>query len=302
LVDAAKMRVEYYLLLQKDKAQEAEIDRMINIAPTPLDSSRYAVLHDLAGKFYTASKRAAAKPEDSGSNRSALAALMIYEKLYEISRENEPYSGYCDPIQLRMAQICMNENRVDRAAAFFADILQRNPQSADAVYGLGLIYERWGQWQKALNTWRKFSNGVEAGTYHWFQSRYRTANALHQLGKTEKACAVTTMTLVLHPHFDDDELKKLFLDFKSERCRGSSEMKKTILMTFSIIFASACSMSHVELRRHYWDADETIVKDETTITIIKRWGRYPEEISNGPHRSFYPNGNLKVERNYTNNK
>ncbi|MGD9222201.1 MAG: tetratricopeptide repeat protein [Desulfobacteraceae bacterium] len=219
-VDAAKLRVEYYLLLQKAKVFEAEIDGFINT--TPMDPSRYAGLHDLADKFYTASKRAAAKPENSDSSRHALAALMIYEKLYTISRENKSYASYCDPIQLRMAQICLEEKRMDRAAELFTDILQRAPHSADAVYGLGLIYERRGQWQKALETWRKFSDGVEAGTHHWFQSRYRTAVALHQLGKTERACTVVTMTLVLHPNFNGDELKKKFLDFQLERCKGET--------------------------------------------------------------------------------
>jgi tetratricopeptide (TPR) repeat protein len=219
-VDAAKLRVEYYLLLQKAKVFEAEIDKFINT--TPMDPARYAGLHDLADKFYTESKSRAAKHENSDSSRHALAALMIYEKLYAISRNNESYANYCDPIQLRMAQICMNEKRMDRAAGLFADILQRDPQSADAVYGLGLIYEGRGQWQKALETWRKFTDGVEPGTYHWFQSRYRTAIALHQLGKTEQACTVTAMTLVLHPNFDDDELKNMFLDFKSERCKGET--------------------------------------------------------------------------------
>jgi tetratricopeptide (TPR) repeat protein len=219
-VEAAKLRVEYYLLLQEAKAFQSGIDGFFNT--TPIDPSRYAALHDLADKFYTKSKRMAATSEKSDSSRQALAALMIYEKLYTISRKNESYANYCDPIQLRMAQICMEEKRMDRAAELFTDILLRDSQSADAVYGLGLIYERRGQWQKALETWRKFSDGVEAGTYHWFQSRYRTAIALYQLGKKERACAVTTMTLVLHPNFDDDELKKKFLDFKFERCKGEA--------------------------------------------------------------------------------
>ena len=75
-----------------------------------------------------------------------------------------------------------------------------------------------GQWQDALTTWRKFSDGTKAGTHHWFESRYKTARALFELGKKDRACDVLTMTLVLHPDLADRELKKRFLDLKSKSC------------------------------------------------------------------------------------
>jgi len=77
-----------------------------------------------------------------------------------------------------------------------------------------------GQWEQAHLTWRRFSTGIKEGSYHWFDSRYRTAWALIQLDKPGEACDVLTMTLVLHPDFGDDELKNKFVDLRAQYCSG----------------------------------------------------------------------------------
>ncbi len=218
--EAAKLRIEFYVLLQREKHFETEVDRFMGT--TLIDPLRYAQLHALANSFYTKSKKTSTKAEKRLSSRFALAALAIYEKLGTISMEDAAYANDCESIALRMAEICMQENRIDRAAELYSNVLERNRRSADAVYGFGLIYERKGQWRKALQAWRKFSDGVEEGTYYWFQSRYRTAVALHQIGETKRACTVMTMTRVLHPYFGDDELERNFRDFESNICRGNA--------------------------------------------------------------------------------
>jgi tetratricopeptide (TPR) repeat protein len=216
-LDAAKLRIEYSVLLRKDAAFEAEVKAFIN--NSPVDQERYAALHELADRFYLKSKKEAVETEKGLPSRLAAASLSIYEKLHGLSSGNAAYEHYCEAIELRMAEICMTKNRIEDAAELFSNVLRRNPESADAVYGLGLIYEQQAQWRQALEIWRKFSDGVEAGTYHWFQSRYRTAVALHQLGETGKACTVVTMTRVLHPDFGDDELEMKFSEMESRLCK-----------------------------------------------------------------------------------
>lgn len=220
--DAAKLRIEYCVLLGKEETFETELNAMTgtgSVSPT-----QYAALHDLANRFFSSSKKSDTDRALRMSSPYALAALAIYEKLHAVSEKNASYGTYIQSIELRMAQICMKEKRIDRAEALYTDILRENPKSADAVYGLGLIYEQKEQWQKALQTWREFSDGVEAGTYHWFQSRYRTAIALHNLGETDRACTVITMTRVLHPDFSDDDLAAEFQEFEENFCKG--EIKK----------------------------------------------------------------------------
>ena len=59
----------------------------------------------------------------------------------------------------------------------------------------------------------------KTGTYHWFESRYKTAWAHTKLGNNHKACEILTITLVLHPDFGDDELKQKFIGLKNKLCK-----------------------------------------------------------------------------------
>ena len=117
-----------------------------------------------------------------------------------------------------MAQIHINRNQLDKAEDLYINILKKNSLSADAVYNLGLLYEKQEKWQDALDTWRKFSDGVKSGTYHWFESRYRTALAHIHLGNHEKACEILTVTMVLHPDLGNGDLTDKYEALKLKTC------------------------------------------------------------------------------------
>ena len=59
-----------------------------------------------------------------------------------------------------MAELYIDNNQLDDAKALYLERLNKDPLSADAMFNLGLIYEREEQWDKALATWRKFSKGL----------------------------------------------------------------------------------------------------------------------------------------------
>ncbi|MBQ1833120.1 MAG: tetratricopeptide repeat protein [Treponema sp.] len=65
-----------------------------------------------------------------------------------------------------LAQICLDEGSYEEAENQFNEILQKDPRSADAYYGLGLVYEKQGDFAKARAEWRKVLN---------YQPRHRGA-------------------------------------------------------------------------------------------------------------------------------
>ena len=209
--NAAAVRIICYHRLGLEKEAEMEVDRFLNTLP--VNQVRYGTLHDLANRLYNEGK--------DHDNRNNKTALMIYKKLYAISRENTSFEKYCDPIQLRIAKIQMDNGLLVDAIDTYKDILQRDPLSANAVYDLGLLYETTGQWKEALDIWGRFSQGVTAGSHNWFESRYKTAYALNKLGKADEACEVIKMTILLHPDMGDDKLKKKYMDLRSKVCKGS---------------------------------------------------------------------------------
>ena len=213
---AATLRLEYFLCLSMLEKAEMEMSNLIRGPST--DPVRYAALHEMANRFYHAALRMQGNGETGTSGLQAEAALLLYVNLYRISRENPSYKQYGPSIQLRMGQLCMNQDNLAQAMTIYQDVLAHDPTSADAMYHLGLIYEKTAQWEEALHAWRRVTDGVKAGTYHWFESRYHTAAVLHKLGKTEKACAILTMTRILHPDLGDPELSVKFSRLKSKIC------------------------------------------------------------------------------------
>jgi tetratricopeptide (TPR) repeat protein len=183
-----------------------------------IDPRRYALLQQLADRFYRQLQVTEGVEERRVNSESADAALALYLRLDAISRADPDYAGFIDSIELRIARIHAERNQLAEAIGVYEQILQRNPRSADAMLALGSLYRETGQWERALETWRRFSDGVELGTHHWFVSRYETANALEQLGMLDRACAVAQMTLVLHPDLGDDELANEFVEIRSRTC------------------------------------------------------------------------------------
>ena len=57
-----------------------------------------------------------------------------------------------------LVQICLDEGDYEEAEEQFNEILKKNPRDADAYYGLGMVYEKQGDWAKARAEWRKVLN------------------------------------------------------------------------------------------------------------------------------------------------
>ena len=54
-----------------------------------------------------------------------------------------------------LAQILIEEEKYEEAQKEFDNVLEKYPNSADAHYGIGVIYEKEGNIVKARSEWRK---------------------------------------------------------------------------------------------------------------------------------------------------
>ena len=213
---AKSLRMECYQQLQMFKEAKEEINSFLK--EDVANSDRWTFLNECASNFYEEAKRLRNKGKKSLAKQQSEMALVLYRKLSSIASENKSYKRFYDSIQLRMAEIYRDENQIAEAKAIYKEILKRDPRSADAMYNLGLIHEKEGNWEEALATWRKFSKGLKTGSYYWFESRYRTAKVLNQLDRRDEACEITTMIHVLHPELRDESFKKKFMELQKEVC------------------------------------------------------------------------------------
>ncbi|MBT8339648.1 MAG: tetratricopeptide repeat protein [Desulfatitalea sp.] len=214
--EVTQIRIKcHHQLGQLDYIQK-ELDRCVSTAH--FGRNDFLSLFSLSREFQNQAEIGKDGTETNETKQSAAIALMIYRALSDYSRQNISYMAYATSLQLKMAGIYTRNRQYENAISLYKEILAYEPLSADAVYGLGLLYENTGQWREALDTWRKFSDGLKPGTTPWFESRYRTACALSALGKPDKACTVLTMTMVLHPSLGDAVLAKKYSELEKTIC------------------------------------------------------------------------------------
>lgn len=218
-LNALLLKIKIYQRLGMIEAGQKDLNKFS--AKDFWNTDAYKMLSNLAQNFYNEGRTE--EEINTGAVNSLDFALLVYTTLYKISCKKPEHQKYCDIAQLGMARIYTDKNQLDEAEAMYKDIITRNSMSADAVYNLGLLYEKREQWEKALKIWRKFSDGVKSGTYHWFESRYKTAYALAKLGDNSKACEILNITMVLHPDLGSTELKDKYLRLKAVTCKEKPE-------------------------------------------------------------------------------
>lgn len=212
------MRIRCFQDLGLNDMVNEEIEGIANVNSD--DKRGFTALHDLAEKLFS---EALIEDERGGGDiakKHRADALMIYTKLYSLSKLRPDYRKYRNPILFRMVRIYMSKDQLFNALGLYNNILGADPLSADEIYALGLLYEKTEQWDDALETWRLFSDGVKPGTDHWFEARYRRAVALEALGSVDRACDILTVTLLLHPDMGDDGLTNKYLELNRLLCVG----------------------------------------------------------------------------------
>ncbi len=216
LLEAKDLRMSCYMKYQMFKKAQEEL-LLLDLAGT-VTPDLWAFLSKWAGAYYKESNILREK-EDRLSSPHAITSAVIYGKLSDIaSRNKKTYGKYIDSIQLRWAELLISENQTAKARDIYIEYLKRNPNEAEALNNLGKIYEDEGQWQSALDIWRKFSKGLDSGSDQWFEYRFRIINAYAMLGKDKEACEIISMTLVLHPDIKDEKLDDDMQALKSKVC------------------------------------------------------------------------------------
>ncbi len=218
---AMNLRMLCYQKLQMFSEAEEEINMVLNKGV--INQKRWGFLNACAARFYQESKRSRDNGNTSLAHRQAEMALMIYNRLSPVAATNPEFNKFHDSIQLRMAEIYLDENQLEKGEKIYREKLNRDPLSADAIYNLGLIQEKQGKWEEALASWKKFSRGLKTGSYYWFESRYRTAVVLDQIGKRDKACEVITVMQVLHPELRDKKFREKFIQLQKDICEGDGD-------------------------------------------------------------------------------
>jgi tetratricopeptide (TPR) repeat protein len=218
---AANLRLECFRDGQMIESAKEEIESILKGVPLDRD------LWDFLAEWGEAYDEEAGRWDKPGNPDRGAAwrdlSLTVYTGMADIASKHAGYEEYLDIIQFRMAEILRARGETEKAGRLYRAILTRTPGAADALLNLGKIYEDQGNWDQALEMWRIYSKGIEAGSDVWVDVRYRIAKAHSKMGRGSEACEVITMIRVLHPDAGDEALRGRILDLEKVVCGNAAQ-------------------------------------------------------------------------------
>jgi len=213
---AMDLRLECYRDKQMFDQAKTAIDSLLK--GYPVDEDLWEFLAEWAGAYEEEAETWREAGNAGRGDACEELALTVYTGMASIASKHAAYREYLDVVQLRMAEMLMAGGELESAGRLYRDILKRTPDTADALSNLGKIYEKQGNWDQALDVWRTYSKGIEAGSDAWLDARYRIAMAHRMMGREPEACEVITMIHVLHPDAGDEALRAKILDLGKVVC------------------------------------------------------------------------------------
>ena len=223
-IRGATVRAIAYQRLEQHKQFETTITRLADKASGASAAAlpNYQALQRLANRFY---HEAAITPvnqdstEPTGTQSHAVsAAQFIYQQVAIISRNQTSTQKHLSAVEFRLAELYRRNQQLPQAVKIYRDLINQNPDSADTLYALGHTYRKMQQWRNALETWRQLSDGLDAGSPHWFEARYQTALSMQKLDRGDKACSIAKMTRILHPNLASSEFSQQFSTLETQSC------------------------------------------------------------------------------------
>ena len=153
MYNAVKMlRLECYLHLNRLPDAEHEMNRITE--QIPVTKETIAFLNYCADRYYRSFKNSKTDGNADQTAGNQQAALLIYKKLADIIPDNTD-------VQTRLAELYVVNNHADQAEALYRAKLTKDPASADALYQLGLLYEKQSHWQDACAVWQNLARGLK---------------------------------------------------------------------------------------------------------------------------------------------
>jgi len=153
-----------------------------------------------------------APTDPAASQRWAAMATTLLDKMRAAGRPIP------EEVRLNLAQSYVEQNRLNDAAAMYAQLLAATPESRSLLRASALVADRRGKPDEASGYWAKLAQLQEVATPAWYEARLATAAALMAAGQKDKACASVSEVETFRPDLRDVETKKRFADLSAQAC------------------------------------------------------------------------------------
>lgn len=239
---------------------ERDYDQAIHYFRLALDqdpessAARYGLVETYAQRLI--------EQNEQGASPEAIEEAMVGLRPIAEPLMNDPnIKRYISLIYQAMAKVYADENRHDKAAEAWTEVVEIEPYYAEGHFNLGIATAMTGQYEQSL---RHFEKTVELNPY-FIKGYFAMGNSLVQLNRNEEAIEQYSKALEINP--DDTEVRhNLAIAYSrmGNKDKAIEELEKTIELEpgYMLPYSSLAAL--------YANAGNT----EKVEEVKKRWNEY----------------------------
>jgi tetratricopeptide (TPR) repeat protein len=185
-----------------------------NLPTSPPNPGYADLLEKIAHSFLRTSADIAPTDPDAAQKWANLAAV-IFDRLKEQGR---PIPG---DVKSNLAQVYVEQGRLDEAAALYRDLVRESPKSKTVLRKAAMVADRRNAYAEAADYWAKLAMQEQVATPGWYEDRLSVARNLIAAGQLAQGCKSIQEVDEFRPDLRDVPTKKKFEDLAAKACGKS---------------------------------------------------------------------------------
>jgi tetratricopeptide (TPR) repeat protein len=173
-----------------------------------------AILERIARGFLVTAADVSVEDPADGRRWAALAGT-VFDRLAA--------AGHAPPddVKTNLAEIYVEQGRLDDAAALYLELLDQTPRSRTLLRNAAMLAGRRGAPAEAAEYWSRLGALQDAATPGWYEARLAAATAWIEANDPGRACSSLREVEGFRPDLRSSETKKRFAELARQACNGA---------------------------------------------------------------------------------
>jgi tetratricopeptide (TPR) repeat protein len=185
-----------------------------SLPASPPNPGTADLLEKIAHNFLRTAADIAPTDPAAGQKWANLAAT-IFDRL---KAQGRPIPG---DVKSNLAQVYVEQGRLDEAAALYHDLVLQSPKSKTLLRNAAMLADRRQAYAEAADYWARLAMQEQVATPAWYEDRLSIARNLIAAGQAARACKSVEEVDGFRPDLRDVPTKKKFQDLAAQACSRS---------------------------------------------------------------------------------
>jgi tetratricopeptide (TPR) repeat protein len=185
-----------------------------SLPTSPPNPGTADLLEKIAHNFLRTAADVAPEDPAAGQKWANLAAT-IFDRL---KAQGRPIPG---DVKSNLAQVYVEQGRLDEAAALYRDLVHLSPKSKTVLRNAAMLADRRKAYAEAADYWARLAMQEQVATPAWYEDRLSIARNLIAAGQDAQACKSVGEVDGFRPDLRDVPTKQKFQDLAAQACSKS---------------------------------------------------------------------------------